>query len=223
MRKVEIGVICIALCIALALILPRIGTSYEEVTKEEGCGACHDFSFASDIHSDHNEAFDNDCGMCHPDGNSSNTPPSSKCLACHPADDSDVCDLADLHEGSPDYAPSGDSCYAANCHADCEPDDTTTTSIVATTTVQATTSIQVTTTTSIKPCLSQALYGENSAEVEVLRYVRDNVLSATPEGQEIIRLYYQLSPLVVTAMQNDPAFKAEVKEVVDGVLGLVTQ
>ena len=46
-------------------------------------------------------------------------------------------------------------------------------------------------------CPSEAIYGENSEEVEVLRYVRDNLLNQTPEGREIIKLYYQWSPVVI--------------------------
>ncbi|MEE8381606.1 MAG: hypothetical protein V3R78_07010, partial [Thermodesulfobacteriota bacterium] len=39
------------------------------------------------------------------------------------------------------------------------------------------------------PCLSLKIYGDHSEEVELLRYVRDSILSQTPVGQEIIRLY----------------------------------
>ena len=73
------------------------------------------------------------------------------------------------------------------------------------------------------PCASEEIYGENSREVEILRYVRDNVLSTTPEGQEIIRLYYQLSPVIVMAMQNDGEFKQEMKEMINGILLLIME
>jgi hypothetical protein len=43
----------------------------------------------------------------------------------------------------------------------------------------------------------------------------------TPEGQELIKLYYQWSPAIVRAMQADEQFKEEVKQVVDGVLELM--
>ena len=72
-------------------------------------------------------------------------------------------------------------------------------------------------------CPSKEIYGENSVEVELLRYVRDNVLSATPEGREIIRLYYQLSPVIVMAMRNDGEFREEVKEMIDGILLLIME
>ena len=44
------------------------------------------------------------------------------------------------------------------------------------------------------------------------------MLSQTPEGQEVIKLYYQWSPVIVKAMEEDEEFKAEVKEMIDGVL-----
>ena len=60
-------------------------------------------------------------------------------------------------------------------------------------------------------------------EVELLRNFRDEVLSQSPVGQEIISLYYDLSPAIVKAMEEDAAFKEEVKEMVDGVLELITE
>jgi hypothetical protein len=100
--------------------------------------------------------------------------------------------------------------------------DTTTTSSSTTTTTSVTSTTSPsssTTTTAI--CLSEEIYGEGSEEVELLRYVRDNVLSQTPEGQELIRLYYQWSPVIVKAMEEDEEFRDNVQDMIDGVLGLV--
>jgi hypothetical protein len=47
------------------------------------------------------------------------------------------------------------------------------------------------------------------------------VLRTTPEGQEIIRLYYELSPVIIEMMEGDEEFKKQMKEMVDGVLGLM--
>ncbi len=57
------------------------------------------------------------------------------------------------------------------------------------------------TTTTSTPCPSKEIYGENSQETQLLRSIRDNVLSQTPEGREIITLYYQWSPAIVKAMR----------------------
>ena len=70
-------------------------------------------------------------------------------------------------------------------------------------------------------CPFAAIFGEDSEEVEILRYVRDNVLSQTPEGQELVRLYYQWSPAIIEAMEKDEEFREEVKEMIDGVLEFI--
>jgi len=101
---------------------------------------------------------------------------------------------------------------------------TTTTSILSTTsttssiTTTSTTIITTTTTTTTGNCPSKETYGEGSEEVELLRYIRDNVLAQTPEGRELIRLYYQWSPAVVEIMEEDEGFKEEVKDMIDGIL-----
>ena len=74
-----------------------------------------------------------------------------------------------------------------------------------------------------KPCLAEEIYGENSEKTELLRYFRDNILSQTPEGQEIIRLYYEWSPLVVKAMEEDEELKEEIKKIIDGILPMISE
>jgi len=78
-------------------------------------------------------------------------------------------------------------------------------------------------TTTTTKCPPKKIYGEDSEEVELLGYLRDNVLKQTPEGGELIKLYYQWSPVIVKAMEKDEEFKAEVKEMIDRVLGLVEE
>ena len=70
-------------------------------------------------------------------------------------------------------------------------------------------------------CPSTVVYGAHSEETERLRHIRDNILSQTSEGQEIIRLYYQWSPVIVKAMKADEGFQIEVKEMCDRVLELL--
>lgn len=73
------------------------------------------------------------------------------------------------------------------------------------------------------PCPIEDIYGKKSDETELLRYLRDNVLTKSLEGQEIIRLYYELSPFIVKAMQEDEKFKQLVKEMIDGILPLTRE
>lgn len=78
-----------------------------------------------------------------------------------------------------------------------------------------------TTTNGNNGCLLEEIYGEHSEKAELTRYIRDNVLIQTPEGKEIIRLYYEWSPVVVRAMQKDEEFKEEVKELIEGILPMI--
>ncbi len=88
--------------------------------------------------------------------------------------------------------------------------------------VSITSSIQVSTTTTSAPsCPSEQIYGEHSEETELLRYFRDNVLSKSPEGRELIKLYYEWSPAVAEMMEADDEFRAEVKDIIDGFLSLI--
>lgn len=72
-------------------------------------------------------------------------------------------------------------------------------------------------------CPIESLYSESSAETELLRKFRDDVLSQTQVGQIIIKQYYKMSPIMVKAMEEDEEFREEVKEMLDGFLGLVRE
>jgi len=85
-----------------------------------------------------------------------------------------------------------------------------------------TTGPDTTTTTTIDDdCFLEDIYGEFSKETKLLRYLRDNVLKSTPEGQEIIKLYYQLSPMIAKVMKKDERFGEELKTTIDGILILI--
>jgi hypothetical protein len=73
----------------------------------------------------------------------------------------------------------------------------------------------------IFPCLMKKIYSENSKEVEFLRNFRDQVLSKTSGGRELIRLYYQISPAIVEAMEEDGEFKENLEVLIDGLLPLI--
>ncbi len=70
-------------------------------------------------------------------------------------------------------------------------------------------------------CSLIPIYGEDSEEVKLLRTFRDEVLSQSPVGREIIELYYQWSPAIAKAMEEDAKFRQDVKEMIDGVLMLM--
>ena len=70
-------------------------------------------------------------------------------------------------------------------------------------------------------CFLLKLYGEDPETIKLLRNFRDHVLSKTPEGREIIRRYYQLSPFIGKAMEKDGVFKDEMRDLVEGILPLI--
>jgi hypothetical protein len=92
--------------------------------------------------------------------------------------------------------------------------NTTSSTSSTTTTAAITTTIPI----PIPPCLMEKIYDDHSEKTELLRYIRDNVLTQTTAGQEIIRLYYEWSPAIVKAMEEDEQFKEEAKEMIDGIL-----
>ena len=97
---------------------------------------------------------------------------------------------------------------------------TSTTSTINPTTT--TTMIPTTTTTSLpQPCPAESIYGEHSREADLLRHFRDGVLSNTTEGQEMIKFYYALSPVVVSALEENPKLREEVKGLIDGIVAIV--
>jgi hypothetical protein len=72
-------------------------------------------------------------------------------------------------------------------------------------------------------CAAEIVYGKGSETTQLLRYLRKNVLEKTPAGQEMIKLYYEWSPVIVEIMEEDEAFKENVKEIIDGVLPLIRE
>jgi hypothetical protein len=190
---------------------------------DDDCQFCHDvdstvitdsnmhFESGTVWHTNHTSLAGDDCSACHvvpEDSPYVGLDPTgqSGCGNCHVTE----CEWEDFHEGNPTYLDNvtGDTCY--DCHLECAP---------ATTTVSTSTSSSTTTTT-IPPsgCAISTLYGENSEEVEILRQHRDEVLTKTPEGRKLIRLYYQLSPMIEERMEEDPAFRKRVKRFCDLVV-----
>jgi len=75
-----------------------------------------------------------------------------------------------------------------------------------------------TTTTVSEPCPSEELYGEYSKETLLLRDFRNKVLIKTPAGGEIIKLYYQWSPVIAKVMRDDKRFRDDVRKIMDDIL-----
>jgi len=100
---------------------------------------------------------------------------------------------------------------------------TTTTPPLNTTSTSSTlkTSTSSTTTTVASICAVTEIYGEGTEETALLRNFRDKIMSRTPEGREIIRLYYKWSPTIVRMMEENERFGGKVKILIDGILSLI--
>ena len=72
-------------------------------------------------------------------------------------------------------------------------------------------------------CTATTALKEDSREkdLRILRKFRDEVLSKTPAGQKLIRLYYAWSPVIVEAMEEDENFMKQVQKIFDGIMPLV--
>jgi hypothetical protein len=70
-------------------------------------------------------------------------------------------------------------------------------------------------------CPINYLFGVDAEQTNLLRDFRDEILCKTPEGQEMIRLYYKWSPVIVKEMKESEKFKKEIEEMIDGILPLI--
>ena len=64
-------------------------------------------------------------------------------------------------------------------------------------------------------CIVDIFLGSDNPKIYVLKAFRDEVLSQTPEGRELIALYYAWSPFLVEAMQQDEQLKEEIKGMIE--------
>jgi hypothetical protein len=75
----------------------------------------------------------------------------------------------------------------------------------------------------LRLCAAESIYGEHVAETELLRAYRDNVLSKTPEGYEMIKIYYKFSPTVTKLLENSPQLKKKAKVYIDSMLPAIRE
>ena len=70
-------------------------------------------------------------------------------------------------------------------------------------------------------CPLNLLLEGNDEELALLRNFRDGILRKTPQGQELIRLYYQWSPAIVKAMEENKELKNQLRNTVDKIISLL--
>ena len=73
------------------------------------------------------------------------------------------------------------------------------------------------------PCAAEAALDNDQAKLDVLRTFRDEVLSKTPEGRSLINLYYELSPALAQAIDQDEEFKQEIKGLIESIVPAIAK
>lgn len=68
------------------------------------------------------------------------------------------------------------------------------------------------------PCAAAAALGADSAQLDTLRALRDNVLGKSPVGRQIIKIYYAKSDAIVAALESNPALKNAAKAALDAII-----
>jgi len=170
---------------AILLFSPPAGFAYE--TLEGGClTSCHSKDQLHPIHSSQT------CTVCHPGSAGAKPIPSSNCVVCHPrTGDKGVCFLIDAQ---PAHGSACLACHASGPPTPCSSANTTTT------------------TTPAGPCPAEAALGENDPRLDTLRAFRDQVLAKNPNGQKMIRMYYDASAAVVQMMDKDPELRESARK-----------
>jgi hypothetical protein len=73
------------------------------------------------------------------------------------------------------------------------------------------------------PCPAEAVLGEDDPRLDTLRAFRDQVLAKNPNGQKMIKMYYDASAAVVQMMERDPAVKQAAREYLGALLPMIEQ
>jgi C1A family cysteine protease len=71
------------------------------------------------------------------------------------------------------------------------------------------------------PCAAEVALDYDETRLAILRTFRDEVLSKTPEGQSLIKLYYEWSPAMARMIEQDEGYKQEIKGIIDGIVPMI--
>lgn len=72
-------------------------------------------------------------------------------------------------------------------------------------------------------CILDIFFGPDNPKLYILKAFRDEVLSKTPEGRELIELYYAWSPFLIEATQQDEQLKKEIKEMIEMIFPVMRE
>jgi len=67
-------------------------------------------------------------------------------------------------------------------------------------------------------CAASAVLGSDNPQLGSLRLLRDEVLSKSPAGRQIIKLYYAASNQMTAAINSNPALKKSARQALESIL-----
>jgi hypothetical protein len=68
------------------------------------------------------------------------------------------------------------------------------------------------------PCPAEAVLGEDDLRLDTLRKFRDQVLAKNPNGQKMIKMYYDASAAVVQMMDKDPELRESARKYLESIM-----
>jgi hypothetical protein len=68
------------------------------------------------------------------------------------------------------------------------------------------------------PCPAEALLGKDDPRLDTLREFRDQVLASNPDGQKLIRMYYDSSAAVVQLLEKNPGLNQVARHYLEAIL-----
>jgi cell wall-associated protease len=71
------------------------------------------------------------------------------------------------------------------------------------------------------PCAAESALDNDEIKLTILRRFRDEVLSKTPEGRNLINLYYKWNPTIVRELDQNAQYKEEIKRIIDGIVPMI--
>ena len=157
------------------------------------CQSCHaaTFAFGTSWHTSHQGYVGINCERCHIGGFGAAIP-TNVCKACHNESASPAvslpCDWVELN--------ATHKAVCLSCHADCNEE----------------------TPPPPGPCPAEVVLGEDDPRLDTLRAFRDQMLVNNPNGQKMIKLYYDSSDAVVQMLEKNPGLKESAREYLESIL-----
>ncbi len=74
---------------------------------------------------------------------------------------------------------------------------------------------------SLDPCPAEVIYGPGSSEAGLFRELRDRVVTGSLAGTALVRLYYQLSPVISESVNNHEKVQTAARQLLDPIVSIL--